>query len=386
MKSVWLHPTHLRFLILALLQGITSASVLPILSTHLALNLHIEPIGIGIFFAANTISGLMISSWFAHRSDLHMSRIRIMKIAILFAAVGVTGIGHIHHYLLLIPAGMLWSGMSATIMPQLFATARENVTDSHAVFFQSLMRAAFAFSWVVIPPVAFMLFRKVGFENMMWLTALMFATMYLLLPADKKQSRTNHPSVNVSIKEPHIFALFVIFTIINMANSMYIVYMPLHVLNSLHLQSFAPGLLMGVAAACEIPIMVIAGALATRWRLLSPIKLALLAGAVFYLGLLFSHNVIMLIALQICNAGFIGLSAGLGMSIFQTLMPGRVGMATTLLGNAYRTGSLIGAAIGGVIAQFGGYRLVFLFSGCCICAALLLVRWADRQIRLKSAL
>jgi SET family sugar efflux transporter-like MFS transporter len=47
----------------------------------------------------------------------------------------------------------------------------------------------------------------------------------------------------------------------------------------------------------------------------------------------------LLLMLQLANALFIGILAGLGMVYFQDLMPGSPGQATTLFTNSIRTGS-----------------------------------------------
>ena len=69
---------------------------------------------------------------------------------------------------------------------------------------------------------------------------------------------------------------------------------------------------------------------------------------------------------------YYGIVAGLGMSYFQDLMPGRPGVATTLFTNAVRTGSIAAGALAGGIAEAWGYQGVFwlaiLLAGvACVC-------------------
>ncbi|MEX1058149.1 MAG: hypothetical protein WED11_10485, partial [Natronospirillum sp.] len=146
------------------------------------------------------------------------------------------------------------------------------------------------------------------------------------------------------------------------ANSMYIVYMPLYVRETLGIAGMLPGLLMGLAAGLEIPIMVAGGALAHRWPLLRPLWLAVAGGTVFYLGIYLFSNASMLAFLQVFNGVLVGLAAGVGISVFQKLMPGRMGMASTLYTNAIKLGGLLGAGLGGVVAELWGYRMVFLVN------------------------
>ena len=50
------------------------------------------------------------------------------------------------------------------------------------------------------------------------------------------------------------------------------------------------------------------------------------------------HTPALLLALQLLNAIYIGILAGIGMLYFQDLMPGRAGAATTLYTNTHPRG------------------------------------------------
>ena len=91
---------------------------------------------------------------------------------------------------------------------------------------------------------------------------------------------------------------------------------------------------MGTAAALEIPFMLLAGYYTRRFGKRPMMLLAVLAGVGFYGGLVTLSSQHALIALQLLNAIFIGIVAGIGMSYFQDLMPGRAGVATTLFSTA----------------------------------------------------
>ena len=88
----------------------------------------------------------------------------------------------------------------------------------------------------------------------------------------------------------------------------------------------------------------------------------MLAGAAFYTGLVTLTDQYALIALQLFNAIFIGIVAGIGMSYFQDLMPGRAGVATTLFANSIRTGSIMAGAIAGVVAEVWSFHGVFMVA------------------------
>lgn len=83
--------------------------------------------------------------------------------------------------------------------------------------------------------------------------------------------------------------------------------------------------------------------------------IAVAAGVLFYTGLIFFHSRMALMTLQLFNAVFIGIVAGIGMLWFQDLMPGRAGAATTLFTNSISTGVILAGVIQGAIAQSWGH-------------------------------
>jgi SET family sugar efflux transporter-like MFS transporter len=131
------------------------------------------------------------------------------------------------------------------------------------------------------------------------------------------------------------------------------------VVRELGLPEKLAGVLMGSAACLEIPTMLIAGYLAKQLGKRFLMRFAVVAGVIFYGCILFTTGAAMLIALQLLNAIFIGILAGIGMLYFQDLMPGQAGAATTLFTNSTRAGWILAGSLAGVIAQFWTYHAVF---------------------------
>jgi SET family sugar efflux transporter-like MFS transporter len=121
-------------------------------------------------------------------------------------------------------------------------------------------------------------------------------------------------------------------------------------------------MLMGTAAAIEIPFMLLAGYYTARVGKRPMMLVAVAAGLVFYVGLVTLSSQTALLALQLLNAIFVGIVAGIGMSYFQDLMPGRTGVATTLFTNSIRTGSIMAGAIAGGVAEVWNFHGVFIVA------------------------
>ncbi|EHI0616555.1 sugar efflux transporter SetA, partial [Escherichia coli] len=160
-------------------------------------------------------------------------------------------------------------------------------------------------------------------------------------------------------QDSNVRMLFVASTLMWTCNTMYIIDMPLWISSELGLPDKLAGFLMGTAAGLEIPAMILAGYYVKRYGKRRMMVIAVAAGVLFYTGLIFFHSRMALMTLQLFNAVFIGIVAGIGMLWFQDLMPGRAGAATTLFTNSISTGVILAGVIQGAIAQSWGHFAVY---------------------------
>lgn len=109
------------------------------------------------------------------------------------------------------------------------------------------------------------------------------------------------------------------------------------------------GVLFGLAAALEIPIMLLSASMLKRWGKKTQMQAAMLCGMMFYVGIYFSQSFIPLMLLQIFNAIFIAIIATVGMFWFQDLLQHRQGMAATLYTNSMSIGVLLAGVLQGII-------------------------------------
>jgi SET family sugar efflux transporter-like MFS transporter len=90
-----------------------------------------------------------------------------------------------------------------------------------------------------------------------------------------------------------------------------------------------------------------------------------------YLGIYYAASLWQLFALQLFNAMFIGILAGLGVSVIQNLMPGRSGAASALYTNTTHMGNLLSSLLVAVVADMFGYHQVFIVNLFVIAVAIL---------------
>ncbi|EJF8192972.1 sugar efflux transporter SetA [Shigella flexneri] len=362
-----MNGVYAAFMLVAFMMGVAGALQAPTLSLFLSREVGAQPFWIGLFYTVNAIAGIGVSLWLAKRSDSQGDRRKLIIFCCLMAIGNALLFAFNRHYLTLITCGVLLASLANTAMPQLFALAREYADNSarEVVMFSSVMRAQLSLAWVIGPPLAFMLALNYGFTVMFSIAAGIF-TLSLVLIAFMLLSvaRVELPSENAlsmqgDWQDSNVRMLFVASTLMWTCNTMYIIDMPLWISSDLGLPDKLAGFLMGTAAGLEIPAMILAGYYVKRYGKRRMMVIAVVAGVLFYSGLIFFHSRMALMTLQLFNAVFIGIVAGIGMLWFQDLMPGRAGAATTLFTNTISTGVILAGVIQGAIAQSWGHFAVY---------------------------
>ncbi|WP_436858352.1 sugar efflux transporter [Citrobacter tructae] len=362
-----LNGVYAAFMLVAFMMGIAGALQAPTLSLFLSREVGAQPFWVGLFYTVNAIAGIGVSLALAKRSDSQGDRRKLIMFCCLMAIGNALLFAFNRHYLTLITCGVLLASLANTAMPQLFALAREYADSSarEVVMFSSVMRAQLSLAWVIGPPLAFMLALNYGFTVMFAIAAGIFAISFLLIALMLPSVARVEPQADVPVtqvggwQDKNVRMLFIASTLMWTCNTMYIIDMPLWISAELGLPDKLAGILMGTAAGLEIPAMILAGYYVKRFGKRRMMVTAVAAGVLFYLGLIFFHSQTALLALQLFNAVFIGIIAGIGMLWFQDLMPGRAGSATTLFTNSISTGVILAGVIQGAVAQSYGHFAVY---------------------------
>ncbi|EJC2828433.1 TPA: sugar efflux transporter SetB [Escherichia coli] len=369
--------TSTAFLIVAFLTGIAGALQTPTLSIFLTDEVHARPAMVGFFFTGSAVIGILVSQFLAGRSDKRGDRKSLIVFCCLLGVLACTLFAWNRNYFVLLFVGVFLSSFGSTANPQMFALAREHAdkTGREAVMFSSFLRAQVSLAWVIGPPLAYALAMGFSFTVMYLSAAVAFIVcgvmVWLFLPSMQKEL----PLATGTLEAPRrnrrdTLLLFVICTLMWGSNSLYIINMPLFIINELHLPEKLAGVMMGTAAGLEIPTMLIAGYFAKRLGKRFLMRVAAVGGVCFYAGMLMAHSPAILLGLQLLNAIFIGILGGIGMLYFQDLMPGQAGSATTLYTNTSRVGWIIAGSVTGIVAEIWNYHAVFWFAMVMIIATL----------------
>lgn len=369
--------TSTAFLIVAFLTGIAGALQTPTLSIFLTDEVHARPAMVGFFFTGSAVIGILVSQFLAGRSDKRGDRKSLIVFCCLLGVLACTLFAWNRNYFVLLFVGVFLSSFGSTANPQMFALAREHAdkTGREAVMFSSFLRAQVSLAWVIGPPLAYALAMGFSFTVMYLSAAVAFIVcgvmVWLFLPSMQKELPLATGTVEALRRNRRdTLLLFVICTLMWGSNSLYIINMPLFIINELHLPEKLAGVMMGTAAGLEIPTMLIAGYFAKRLGKRFLMRVAAVGGVCFYAGMLMAHSPVILLGLQLLNAIFIGILGGIGMLYFQDLMPGQAGSATTLYTNTSRVGWIIAGSVAGIVAEIWNYHAVFWFAMVMIIATL----------------
>ncbi|ELK8510523.1 sugar efflux transporter [Vibrio vulnificus] len=389
--------TAILFVITATIIGLCGAFFYPLTSLFLVEQLNASPMMLSLYMVVAVISSVSVSQVIAGKSDRGWQRKTILLISVSCQLVTVFSFIFIREYWIAIVVVSLLGSISGAAFGQLFALGREYgdkyVTDSAS--FVSTMRAGIAIAWVFGPPLAFLLKAAYGFEASFAVAATIIATSILViflgipnvernLRVEKEPSRANGGWVSSVNPLVSIYCLIIVLAFA--ANNLYIVSMPLYLSQELKVDANWLGVLFGVAALCEIPVMLWAGKLARRWSALTIMKVGIASGVLFYSVMLLATNYTHLIVAQILNGIFIGTCATLGMVVMQDMMKDKLGTASTLFSNMLQLSMLVSSLSVGVVGELFNYYSSFYVSLFGVSLALILLICCQTRLSASAKL
>lgn len=370
------HPTRLLFLTATFFCGLAYAFIFPLMSLYLIVELESTPMQMGIFLAVMVSAGILVSTYIARKSDQGWRRKRIIIVSQASFALAMLVLILTRSYSVAMLTAVTLMSVNAATLPQIFTLGRlysEYEIAKGGALFMSLLRASIAVAWVIGPPMGFLLKERYGF-NVAFASGIVSAlVMFAIVPLlPEYQARAICEKTRATMvkwyKSPAIVLFLFSCLFMFSASSMYNTAIPLYVTKTLMEGGQWAGYLMGLAAFIEIPFMVLAGIFGPKIGNRRLILLGLLSGALFYVGLLLTSDIAMLLALQLFNGVFVAIIATLGLLLIQDLMKHELGLGTTLFTGAQQLSSLVSALLIGGIAQYYGYYAVFI--GCLVLVGL----------------
>lgn len=397
MSSPLFRPLALGIYALFFTVGLVGALVLPTFSLFLATEIEVRPLLVGSAFAGIALASIAYNHWIGHWSDKLSDRRPLVAFCCLLGSLSCIVFAFSRNYWLVAFTAIFVLSLSMVSFSQIMAYsldyAEAEIPAERIPMFNAIMRAQIAFAWVAGPPAGFLLATYFGFDVSYGIAGLLYilvaiASWKLLpqLPAKQKTlnavgEQTSLAPLSAAIKQSLLICA-IGFSLLWGANNAYLISLPIHLKDNLQIDAQWMGWVMGTTAALEVPFMLLAGHYASHFRLITLIRCAGIAALLLYVGVYFADELWHLFVLQICNAIFIGVLAGLGVSVIQDLMPGRSGAASGLYTNTTHIGNLLSSLMVGVVADYYGYHEVFLANILLVVVAI----WAFGKVKTSREL
>lgn len=343
---------------------------------------------LGVYNCSGFVASLLLPAWADKRSDYLGPMLACGVLTLLLAVV----LGFATTLTAATIALVLIGGPAGVGSSLLFAHLRHSGAGPSAVI---NTRAIMSVAWVAGPPVATFIMGWFGNRTMLLAIAAVavinIATAAMMIKARTAASAAaaagrQQVSPAFTPEEPPVDRLRVAliaaaFILLQATNATAMTIMTVYVTETLRMDVMWAGIALGVAAALEVPALLLVGRLTGRFSQLGLLATSCIAGIGYYLGLGVTTGPLLLLVLQLLNAWSFAGIAGVGLPLFQQMIP-KPGLSTGLYMNTRR----IGAIVSGPIIAAGsltavGQRGIFLTSAVLTLLGLAIIVVANRTNR-----
>ncbi|EOT2064916.1 TPA: sugar efflux transporter [Staphylococcus pseudintermedius] len=347
----------------------------------------------GLLLALAAISQFTMNSIVARFSDTHaINRKVIIIVGLFMGAISFTLPFFVHSVVLFIILYVIFQGLFAPAMPQLYASARESInqstSSSRAVFANSVLRSMFSFGFLFGPLVGNILNQSWGYSGLFGGTVAIILTTLLLQVFFFKDIKAKKPvrdsimteqDAPSMLKHRYLIVPFIAFVLLHIGQWMYTLNMPLFVTQYLHEEEKYVGHLASLCAGLEVPFMIILGMVASKVETRTLLAIAAVCGSLFFGSIGIFESIHMMLVGQVLLAAFLAVLLGIGISYFQDVLPQYPGYASTLFANAMVIGQLLGNLLGGAMSQWVGLGNVFYVSALSLACGFVLILFTKKS-------
>ena len=254
-------------------------------------------------------------------------------------------------------------------------------------------RAIVSVAWVGGPPLATLIIGVLGERAILLALAavavLGIAATAALSAQDRRALSSQDPGADrprvdeedLGLSRASVVLVVAAFVLLQAGNATVTSILTVYVTQTLRADVVWAGAALGVAAGLEVPALVFIGRLSLRYSSLRLLTTGTLAGIGYYLGVAATPGPVLLLILQPLNAWAFAAIAGVGLPLFQQMIP-RPGHSTGLYMNTRRIGAIAsGPLIAlGSLTVLGG-RGIFLGCAAVTVAALIIIGIVSRRPR-----
>ena len=373
----------LGFVFLAV--GVSVALFNPYLALFLSTEVDAGPLRTTVFLVVAPLAGVISSYVIGRYSDRRAIRRALLIGAAASGTMASLLTAYVRNYWVLLALAITAWALANALFPQTFAYAREVLTRTapdRAAMGISGLRTVFSISWVGGPPLGAVLLEVGGFRYVYLASAAMYLiagliAVFLLDPLGPVPVPENTPDqlLKSPVAAPGIVLIMAAaaFTLLQTPLTLGAQALPLFTSIDLGGEVSDAGLLLGLCAAIEIPLMLLFGWLSTRISLHWLILFGAVCGVAYYGIATLATGIGVMLAAQLVNALFIAAVTGLGISYVQEMLPAEPGRATTLFTNTFPIGAMIAGPLFGVAQNFGFRWAYGISTALCVLGLVVLI-------------
>lgn len=368
------------------LTALAFALILPVMTLYLVNGLNVEPGLIGVYTVITSGMTVLFSQKITGFIDKGVSAKLLVVLSLCGIVAASAGFALSRNFWHVLIVGCVIMPLASSSIPVILTIIRRyaDSTGKSSTKLNSQMRSSVSLLWVVGPPIAFFSVDRLGFRSNFYLSAFVALMVILLVLWQLKEPQAptyDNDAANKS-KAPalpkEVWLLGTIMLMANMSNSIYVTSMPLFLTRDMGLSTAYPGMLLGMTAAVEIPVMLLAASWSQKFGKLPMMRIGYVFGMLFYVGMFFTDHLGICIALQLLNGLFFGIFVGLGVTIMQDYAPKTIGKASAFYTNAMLVGTMLGTSAMGVISQYFGFKAPLVLSFVVLFLAMLGSWWFER--------
>ncbi|WHT16328.1 sugar efflux transporter [Crossiella sp. CA-258035] len=347
--------------------GLAVALAMPFFGLFLTTQVGVGPVGLGGFLLVMPLAGLVVSAYLGRLSDRRAVRRNLLVAGSLAGALGSLAFAVVRDYWVLLGISVTLLAVASSVLAQMFAYARQAVERSgsaRAPVVISSLRTLISLAWVGGPPLAALLVSWAGYTGLYLASAgfyLLVAVFTFRLPELGGHSSSRLTGRPGGPARPELVCAVLAFAALQGALSLGGKALPLYVTADLGGTESDAGLILGLCAALEIPLMLGFGVLAVKLDQRRLVLLGAVVSVVYQASMAATVATWQVAAAQALNAVVISALMGVGISYFQALAPDRPGFTTTLYSNTLTAGGMLAGPLLGLAHQLG-YRTAYLMS------------------------
>lgn len=377
------HPAFAGLLVANFALGMAYSFVVPFLSMWGTLEVGMSPLRFSVFMTITSVCAILVTVGLARWSDTHIPRKTILILGASGGVLGYVGYAFVRDPVWLMVIGCTAIAIAAVNFSQLFAHVREafdqpGAAENEGAFLMSVVRVCFSVAWTVGPALGAWVMGKFNYRGVfLGAAGLYFVFLIGVLCFVPRLPR--HLSVRLAARQPvwrvltrgDILASFIAFVVVFAAHAINMMNMPLTVTEVLHGTSNDVGIIFGIGATVEIPLMLWFGILAARGHQMGLIRIGAVATVGYFIALGFARSPWHLFLIQMLSGVSFAILTNVTILFYQDLLPGQAGLATTIFSNSLNVGNLLGYFAFGPTVERVGNRGTFFVCG--ILAAVTLV-------------